>query len=338
MVAAAANSPHLDLSRLGGTDMPGVLAHYFPRIRAGLPKWCPSAFAIYSRIVDGRAPRESTAYMEDGKEFERPTFARWLRRTERDPAAWEWAGDASMNSPTRPWQRISPDAINDTSREVADMKFPQMWDEIVAMREGDLPDIYAIQVMTYVEALDFERGYIVPLIAGEESTEITVERNDALCAAIAKYGEAFWHEHILARRPPRIDGSEHATNAIAWRWSHPGPARPPREATPAEIELDRAAREADAIAKAAVERADALKNQYREAIADADAILVPRGEKLVRVTNRYQAGRAKTDHEAIIADLAKRAGIETRALEQLIASHTKPGAPYRVFRPQFSKE
>jgi hypothetical protein len=337
-MVAALNSHHLDLSRLGGTDMPGVLAHYFPRIRERLPRWCPSAFAIYSRIVDGRAPREQTAYMTDGKEFEEPTFRRWLRRTKRSPAVWRWCGDASMNSPTRPWQRISPDAVSDSLHEVADMKFPQHWDEICAMREGELPDAYAIQVSAYMEALECERGYVVPLIAGEEMTEILVERNDALCRAIAKYGEAFWNEHILPRRPPSIDGSEHAKNAVAWRWSRPGPALPPREATPAEVELDRAAREADAAAKAATERAEALRNQYRDAIGDADSILVPRGEKVVRVTNRYQAGRKVTDHDAVIAHLAARAGLKPDALEKLITQHTRPGAPYRVFRPQFGKE
>lgn len=77
--------------------------------------------------------------------------------------------------------------------------------------EGDeVPASYLCQIQHYLAVTGYETAYVAVLCGGNKFIWKEILRDDELIDIIIDNEKQFWEEHILAKNPPGIDGSEAA--------------------------------------------------------------------------------------------------------------------------------
>jgi putative phage-type endonuclease len=73
---------------------------------------------------------------------------------------------------------------------------------------GNIPDYYYLQLQWYMLVTGLEWGYFATLIGGNKYREFEVYRDDELVGQLLRLTSDFWHQHVLARKCPPVDGSD----------------------------------------------------------------------------------------------------------------------------------
>ena len=138
--------------------------------------------------------------------------------------------------------------------------------------DGDpegVPDEVRVQVAWQMIAARVRRAHVVAIL-GTDVRFYDVDHDEDLACALLEMGEQFWTRHVVARRPPDVDGTEGAARMIRglFRRARTGivPAPPGSEALIAEY--SRAA----AALKVAEAARDEAKTRLCAAIGDAEGI------------------------------------------------------------------
>ncbi|MFJ9462123.1 YqaJ viral recombinase family nuclease [Viridibacillus arvi] len=86
--------------------------------------------------------------------------------------------------------------------------------------EGDeIPAAYLCQVQHYMAVTGFEKAYIAVLIGGNKFVWKEIERDEELIQIMIEREKYFWENHVLAKVPPEIDGSDAAVEFISKRYT-----------------------------------------------------------------------------------------------------------------------
>ena len=134
---------------------------------------------------------------------------------------------------------------------------------------GEIPEKHLVQVAWQMAVADMPHATLVALVNGSYR-EYPVKRDPELEGLLLQAVEKFWVDHVLARVPPPIDGSD-AYEAYLRR-RHPKDVSPAIPATPEAEEVVRWLREAkEAKAQAEQMEADA-KQQLLALIGDAAGV------------------------------------------------------------------
>jgi predicted phage-related endonuclease len=189
--------------------------------------------------------------------------------------------------------------------------------------EDEIPEKHLVQVQWQLEVSGLEKTTLVALVNGTYR-EFPLRRDRELGGMLLVVVGKFWREHVLARVPPAVDGSE--AYAAYLKRRHPRDAGPLLPASPELRDLVAKVREAKASLKQAEEREAFVVNQLRAQLGDAAGV-----EGLC--TWKSNKDSQKTGLEAVVNDLST---VYPTLIEELVAKHTttKPGA--RVLR--LSKE
>lgn len=113
------------------------------------------------------------------------------------------------------------------------------------------------------------------LFAGREHRIYRVPWDAELAEGVAEQCERWWVDHVVAGKPPPLEGSRHAAAWLARRF--PLNRRPLEEATEADEPLAEQLRLARARQAEAKREVEAAKNRFRERIADADGVAATDG-------------------------------------------------------------
>lgn len=148
----------------------------------------------------------------------------WLLRGAAIATCWpkkrtlvfdDGTGDAQVlvRHPEHPWWLGTPDGIvqqpgvDRTGLEVktASAYIADEWGE---PGTDQVPLHYLTQCAWYMGATQISRWDVCVLIGGNRLGVYTVKRNEALEAKLCAEAQRFWKEHVQAKVPPPIDGSE----------------------------------------------------------------------------------------------------------------------------------
>lgn len=185
-----------------------------------------------------------------------------------------------------------------------------------------IPEEYLLQVIFYLGLTGCETADVPVLVAGNDFRIYRVQRDRDLEAALFDRAEKFWRDHVEAKKPPALDGSNTAREWLARQFP-----KALGEVKPATSEADQWAvrlREAKRLREEAEAEEELAKNHLRRLIGEDRGI---RGEwgKASWLNNR---GRAVTKWE----EVCREAGVP----QELIEKHTTR-SPFRMFRVDFAE-
>jgi putative phage-type endonuclease len=129
--------------------------------------------------------------------------------------------DTMLRSKTKPWQLYDPDGIV-LDGGVVEIKNVSQW-MAKHWDDDEIPDHAEFQVQHGMSLLDADYAIVAGLLGGNRLVWRTIERNDRLISLIDEAEEEFWVEHVLAGKPPEIDGSDATRDALLASGSFVGP-------------------------------------------------------------------------------------------------------------------
>ena len=286
--------------------------------------------ATYARKVGEAEPFEGNSLTEFGHRIERVIGEAW---TERHPGVRIYT-PGTLRHPDHEWALASPDRV--VAQPGQGRPARSDWLSLLEIKavffsggdfgegEDEVPERHLVQVAWQQEVCDIEDATLVALVNGDYR-EYPIHRDRELGGMLLDAVGRFWQEHVLARVPPPVDGTEAYTQYLRRR--HPRDMAPPLPATPELRDVVAKVREAKAALKAAEEAEALVTNGLRAALGDHAGI-----EALC--TYRSNKPSVKTDWEgATVAALARYA--TTASPAEIEAFHaefttTRPGA--RVLR------
>lgn len=176
--------------------------------------------------------------------------------TELEPMVLRRAGEKlclhlrkgkTIQSTKHPLRIATPDAFGVRARgdgevlvqaKVVGLQASKAWGETEGGVE-EIPEAVFVQCAWELDVTDRQVNHVAALV-GTEVRTYTIDRArdgvDELVGQLAELGERFWRDHVVARRPPAVDGSAAAARMLAAIW--------PRETRP----LVRASADAEKIA------------------------------------------------------------------------------------------
>lgn len=190
------------------------------RVLSGLDPHGRTAHDIYASKVLGVDNYETTEEKELGDELEpivirRLASKKGLRLVPREPDAM------TIRHPTIAHHVATPDAFFSDSIgqvKVVGLHNAHLWGEDEA---DGIPDYVLAQCAweMHVSGSDVEH---VGALTGTHVLTFTIVRSrdgiDDLIGALVDEADRFWTDHVLARVPPPIDGSDGSKRLIAARW------------------------------------------------------------------------------------------------------------------------
>lgn len=190
----------LRMSGIGGSDVACIM---------GYNPW-KKPYALYCEKV-GLVPPEDLSdneAVEWGIELEPSVAKKFCEKTGKKVKRW-----GTVCNPDAPWQMANFDRLivgEDCGLEckTANAFKKEEW-------EGDsVPDAYYCQCQWYCWLSGFEGWWIACLIGGQHFEYKYIPRNDAFIQDMVEKVTDFWENHVVAKVPPEVDGSESATEAV----------------------------------------------------------------------------------------------------------------------------
>jgi predicted phage-related endonuclease len=191
-----------------------------------------------------------------------------------------------------------------------------------------VPDDVAVQCHWAMMVYGFSHWHLSVILGGNQLRSYTLGADPAFHETLAKEAAWFWHDCVLARRPPPVDAAERTGNILARLWD----VDPDKvaTATPAIVTLDAAQRDAQAVADAAAAEADQLKHELMAWMADAEVLMHPDGYRLRtwRQTGTFRDAAFRADHPDLAAKYQRTATCTDTA--RLAADHNALYTAYRA--------
>lgn len=186
---------------IGGSDAATV---------AGLNPWS-SRYELYLDKTGQLPERHATSAMEWGLRLE-PVIADWF--VEHTGRTLRPAGLLAHRD--RPWQIGTVDRLVDCGGilevKTTSWRLAHEWDD------DQTPDAAELQTQHYLAVTGRSHAHVAVLVDGRDPLLREIVRDDALIETLTEIEREFWHEFVLARREPPIDGSEATADALDRRW------------------------------------------------------------------------------------------------------------------------
>jgi|CXWL01.1.fsa_nt_gi predicted phage-related endonuclease len=176
----------------------------------------------------------------------------------------------TIRHPKMPWMIGHVDWVaNDRSRfaefKVAGLHTAKDWGE-----EGVVPPAYYMQCIHYAIVLGITQ-FDLCVMLGTEIKIYPCQYSERIAARLIDAEKAFWHDHVLAKTPPKVDGSESCTTLLKALYPR---VRTQLEwaQTPEERALLRQFAETKTNYEAEEANLDELKNKLRALIGEREGI------------------------------------------------------------------
>lgn len=291
----------LRMQGIGGSDV-AVIMGYNP--------W-KKPYALYCEKV-GLVPPDDLSEneaVEWGTKLEPIVAQKFSEVTGKKLKRW-----GTVCNPDAPWQMANFDRLivgEDCGLEckTANAFKKEEW-------EGDsVPDAYYTQCQWYTALSGFEGWWIACLIGGQHFEYKYIPRNDAFIQDMLEKVTDFWENHVLAKVPPEIDGSESSTEAVkkAYPSSNGMEIALPSQANELFLRLD----ELDKTLAIIKEQQEQAKNQLKLMLGDNEIGVI--GDR--KVTWKTQKARATIDSKKLQKEYA-----------EAYQACVKYGEPSRVMR------
>lgn len=310
---------------IGGSDIAAIL---------GLSRWS-SPLDVYLAKRGEMAPTEDNEPMYWGRVLEDVVAREFVQRTGRRVQRV----NAQMRHPEHPWMIANIDRAIPVEGSRARLDHAGRLLGASGVLEvktasafaaddwrGDdgsdsLPVYYAAQCMWYLGVTGLQACDVAALIGGQRYVHRVVERDDETIAALIEHGRRFWHDHVLAGKPPEPRNGEDVAKLFA---RDRGTYRVIDE-EPQVLELVNDLRAARDTLAAAKERVDSLTDALKLVIGP-DSGLEFNGRPAV--TWRAAKDSQVTDWPEVAAECMTQLGLHDIDCKPIVARHTttKPGS------------
>lgn len=285
----------LELRRqgIGSSDAPAI---------AGFDRW-RSPYAVWVSKIE-------PAYDDGGSDA-----TEWGNRLE-EAVAQKFADDTGL-AVVRPsfmyrhsdhhWMLASPDRFvnNYETGEVGLLEIKTTGSHLADDWSDGPPAKVRVQVQHQLAVTGLTRAWIAVLIGGRDYRPFELARDDDDIAAIIAVEHAFWHDHVLSKIPPPIDGTESTSDAIRALYERVQPG--------VETDLDATVagcidvlRHTRALIKDLESDERRLENVIKAALADAEIGLVD-GKVAVTwkqsTSKRIDVERLRSEYPEIAAEM-----------------------------------
>ncbi len=255
-----------------------------------------SKYTLWAHKTDQLPPTEQTEPMKWGLRLEGVIVEafgeEYARDVQREPAF------TTRIHPDHPFLCASLDAIQFRGRNerhlpagpgVLQIKTASEWNR--KAWEHDAPLHYQIQTQMEMEVSGCAWGSLGVLIGGNKMRRLDYVRNDRFITRVLPELKHFWFEHVVAKVPPRVDGSESTRRTI--ELLHPLDSGDTVELDSGLQQVADELEEVKAAKKEAVERERALENQLKAAIGDNTFGVLPNGQAFTYKTQTRAAHEVK---------------------------------------------
>lgn len=182
--------------------------------------------------------------------------------------------------------------------------------------DDQLPDSYYLQIQYYLMITGLEKWYVAALFRDDgDFIWKEIPRNESVIQEVREKAVDFWENHVLAKVPPEVDGSESSTEALkkAYPSSNGMEIALPSQANELFARLD----ELDKALALVKEQQEQAKNQLKLMLGDNEIGVI--GDR--KVTWKTQKARATIDSKKLQKEYA-----------EAYQACVKYGEPSRVMR------
>lgn len=192
---------------IGGSDAAAIV---------GRNPWA-SPMSVYLDKIGELPQAEASEAMYWGTRLE-DTVAEEFRRRLSDELGTDVElsrADGILVHPDYDWMLGNIDrwASVNGSRAVLECKTTSAWN-LDAWEDSRVPVPYYLQLQHYLAVTGLELGYLAVLIGGQTYKHYPVPRSNGVIAWLIEEEGRFWHQHVVPRVPPPVDGSEATRKAL----------------------------------------------------------------------------------------------------------------------------
>jgi len=303
---------------LGGSDIAAIcgISHY------------KTPFEVYLSKMGELEQKEETGPMEWGNRHEETIARKFAEKNDIEVIDLK----TTFTHPENPILRCTPDRIVVNGKKeqleikTADSHIASRW----GFDEDDAPQEYLIQVTWNSNILracgevDGDMNHLAVLIGGNDYRQYKVPHDQDLADMLVEKGMAWWKEHIEAKNPPEIDGSEMAQTWV--RDKFPDSSKP---MIASDDEMDALAVRWKEIRDDIKEKKlseDAIKNKIRLLLGESEGVSGHWG----KAYNRKSKDGVKIDYKGLIEKLD--------VPDVLLKQFTEKKEGTRALKPYFSKK
>lgn len=222
----------------------------------------------------------------------------------------------TIEHPRHRWMGATPDRLVEGESTLVECKAVGVGSAPFWGEEGsdEIPDHYRAQVEWQLEVTGLQRAAVAALI-GTELRVYWIDRDPDLARALVDAGQRWWFRHVVAEVPPRIDGTEAASEYLSRRFPRSRARAELADMPPAVAAALLEYRECKATIEAAKARQEAVANRLKLQIGEA-GVEGFRDPELGTVTWRKTASNG-VDWQAVAEDLRLELGIAQEQLRQV---------------------
>ena len=284
MTVEQAESDHeawekLRMSGIGGSDVAVIMGHN---------PW-KKPYALYCEKV-GLVPTEDLSEneaVEWGTKLEPIVAQKFSEVTGKKVKRW-----GTVCNPAAPWQMANFDRLIVGEECGLECKTANAFKQ--EEWEGDnVPDAYYCQCQMYIHLSGFNGWWIACLIGGQHFEYKYIPRNDAFIAEMLEKVTDFWENHVLAKVPPEIDGSESSSETL--KKVYPQSNSVEIALTESALDIIKHLDELDKTLAIIKEQQEQDKNQLKLMLGDNEVGIV--GDR--KVTWKTQKGRTSIDSKKL---------------------------------------
>jgi putative phage-type endonuclease len=179
----------------------------------------------------------------------------------------------TIEHPRHRWAGATPDRLVEGEELLVECKAVGVGSAPFWGEDGsdEIPDHYRAQVEWQLEVLGWRRAAVAALI-GTELRVFYLERDPDLARALVEAGQRWWFRHVVTEIPPKIDGTEAASDYLSRRFPRGRAREELADMPPAVAAALLEYRECKATIDDAKARQDALANRLKLAIGESGAV------------------------------------------------------------------
>ncbi|GED13780.1 YqaJ viral recombinase family nuclease [Aneurinibacillus migulanus] len=228
-------------------------------------KWS-SPMKVYLDKLGQLAPQEDNESMYWGRINEDTVAREYAKRTGLKVQRC----NAMLQHPENEWALANIDRFiidKERGKGVLECKTTNEYQKDL-WEDENVPEAYQLQLQWYLYVTGLDWGAFAVLIGGNKYRQFpVVYRNEQIIEAIVKICGNFWHQHVLTKIPPMMDGSDASSNLLSTMYPDAKPKSEtelPEEANQLIIDWQ----QADEEMKAAKAKKQKAENQLKSLIGE----------------------------------------------------------------------
>lgn len=165
--------------------------------------------SVYAIKVGLAKEKEETEAMRIGNDLEEYVAQRFTESTGKKVKKCNYV----LQHPKYPWMLADVDRLIVGENAGLECKTTSAFNK-TDFTKADIPQQYYVQCVHYMAVTGAKRWYLEVVVLGLGAYNFVIERNEEEINALIEIERKFWHDNVLARVEPEVDGKEQTSETI----------------------------------------------------------------------------------------------------------------------------